>query len=333
VYFIKKHIAPDAVVAESAMLEDRITGDKREIDVLVVGTVAGQKLSIGIETRDHRRKQGVEWVEQVHAKHSRLPINQSVLVSSSGFTRTATELAAKYGMQLVTPGEPIEEGPLGDLRVQIEAKEITPTGEVRVWAWLGEPAEVVLQLELHHLLFSDSGERLCTVGQYVAEARNATDLAPAAAVASEGAKYLQLEITDPGARYSDDGKESGPLYLKNRMDDRLLRVERLQISFAVKVSVAPVSLDWAELQGVDYGVGSGDILGNRAVVIVTDGEAGPRTSVRLKTADGEVFDLDECDKTTVYLTAEQVAEMKARGIGFADGAPEQPDATNSPSTD
>jgi hypothetical protein len=44
---------------------------------------------VSIECRDRRRKQGVEWVEQMRGKHDRLPTNVLVLVSSSGFTRTA----------------------------------------------------------------------------------------------------------------------------------------------------------------------------------------------------------------------------------------------------
>lgn len=68
------------------MLTDRMSGGQREVDVVAEGTVAGHNVVISIEVRDHARPQGLEWIEQAHDKHSRLPTNLLVLVSSSGFT-------------------------------------------------------------------------------------------------------------------------------------------------------------------------------------------------------------------------------------------------------
>jgi hypothetical protein len=75
---IKSHIAGNATVTESAELTDLVTGDKREVDVCIETNAAGHPLIIGIECRDHTRKQTVTWIDEMHAKHSRLPTDHLV---------------------------------------------------------------------------------------------------------------------------------------------------------------------------------------------------------------------------------------------------------------
>lgn len=94
-----------AVVEESKLLTDRITGVAREVDVVAESTVAGHKVVVSIEVRDHRRPQGLEWIEQEHSKHGRLPTNVLVLVSKSGFTQSALHAAASYGIKTITPSQ------------------------------------------------------------------------------------------------------------------------------------------------------------------------------------------------------------------------------------
>jgi hypothetical protein len=45
----------------------------------------------------------VEWVEQMHSKHERLPTNLVILVSSSGFYASAIAKASTYGIKAITP--------------------------------------------------------------------------------------------------------------------------------------------------------------------------------------------------------------------------------------
>ncbi|TDB89802.1 hypothetical protein [Actinomadura sp. 7K534] len=73
VYFVKTQLAADATVVESASLHDRVTGQMRELDVLITGHMAGHLLSIGVECRDRIRKVEVGWVEEMHSKHADLP--------------------------------------------------------------------------------------------------------------------------------------------------------------------------------------------------------------------------------------------------------------------
>ena len=71
--------------------------------------VAGHRLVVSIECRDHVRKQAVGWVDEMHAKHSRLPTDHLVLVSSSGFTSQALRVAESYNISTIVPNELTEE--------------------------------------------------------------------------------------------------------------------------------------------------------------------------------------------------------------------------------
>ena len=173
VYFIKQHLAPDAEVTESAMLRDRQTGALREVDVVMTGTIGGHQVTIGIEVRGQKKKQSVEWVEQTHSKHSRLPIHQTVLVSRSGFTREAERVAARYGIELVTPGQPIGlEGPLGDLRIQVELKEVQYLGEVVIGVVAGS-TDTFVQVRPATKVFSDDGTFACLLSEWLSAKRKA----------------------------------------------------------------------------------------------------------------------------------------------------------------
>jgi hypothetical protein len=90
-------------VEEPKMLIDLVSGEEREVDIYAEGTLAGHIVRLGIECRDHKRKQSVGWVEEMHSKHERLPTNALILVSSSGFTRSAVAKADSYGIKTIMP--------------------------------------------------------------------------------------------------------------------------------------------------------------------------------------------------------------------------------------
>lgn len=100
---IERALAPlNATVTESAMLLPVDGGDEREVDVLIELEVGGHDVRIAIECRDHKRKQGLSWLEELDGKFRYLPVNKIVAVSASGFTKTATKRAAFSKIQLLT---------------------------------------------------------------------------------------------------------------------------------------------------------------------------------------------------------------------------------------
>ena len=56
-------------IGESNMVQDPDTGHLREVDITVEIDAGPEPLRLFIECRDHRRKQTVEWIEQLIGKH------------------------------------------------------------------------------------------------------------------------------------------------------------------------------------------------------------------------------------------------------------------------
>jgi hypothetical protein len=81
------------------MLPDRITGQLREVDIVIEAQASIYPILVGVECVAHARKATVEWVERMWAKHQTLPTNQLVLVSKSGFSHEAHSKARALGIK------------------------------------------------------------------------------------------------------------------------------------------------------------------------------------------------------------------------------------------
>ncbi len=99
VYLVRLNLASGATVTESKMLPDLVTNRKREVDVCEEGYVGGHSVKVCIECRDHKRPADVGRVDAMKAKHERLPTRALILVSRSGFTSEAQEVARRYGIE------------------------------------------------------------------------------------------------------------------------------------------------------------------------------------------------------------------------------------------
>jgi hypothetical protein len=93
------------LVTESKMFEDSITGEAREVDIVIESNFGSHKIIISIECRDHKRKCDTPWIESMKAKHDSLPTSKLVLWSSSGFYKPALLKASKLQIDTVTPGD------------------------------------------------------------------------------------------------------------------------------------------------------------------------------------------------------------------------------------
>ena len=100
-------LAGQARVTESAMLQDRVTGERREVDVLVVTTSASYEVRLGIEVIAWRRPADTPWVEKMRAKHENLPTDKLILVSQNGFSEPAKRKAQFYGIETLSVDEAI----------------------------------------------------------------------------------------------------------------------------------------------------------------------------------------------------------------------------------
>jgi len=99
IFHVNNHIADNAILTESKILKDRLTGDEREVDICIEFSQFGHNMVISIECIDKSRPADITWINTMKAKHEHLPTNYLVLISRAGFTRKAFLLAKKYGIE------------------------------------------------------------------------------------------------------------------------------------------------------------------------------------------------------------------------------------------
>jgi hypothetical protein len=101
-HLIYRHRAEGAIVTESKMLVDKVTGKQREVDLVIQSTVAGHAVTIGVECNAKKRKASTQWIEEMQGKHKDLPTDKLILVSQAGFYGSARKKAAHYGFDTIT---------------------------------------------------------------------------------------------------------------------------------------------------------------------------------------------------------------------------------------
>ncbi len=109
------------------------SGQKREIDILVVSSINGFDIKIAIECKDYNKKVPVKEIEAFESKCDRIKeINKKVFVSTNGYQADAINTAKYYGIELHTANKLKKEDiqswlPIKQMGLQIEAKFIAPT--------------------------------------------------------------------------------------------------------------------------------------------------------------------------------------------------------------
>ena len=88
----------DGIVESPSYLKDRITGESRELDVLVTLGTGHRETKIAFECKDWNRKVDSPVVEGFITKIKDLNINKAVIVASGGFAATALKKAQFNGI-------------------------------------------------------------------------------------------------------------------------------------------------------------------------------------------------------------------------------------------
>ena len=95
-------VSGEGYVTESKMVWDSIDEMEREIDIVIETEIGGHAVTIGIECRDRSRPADVTWVDEMIGKHRNLDLGKSVLVSRSGFTKSARTKATNNNIDTYT---------------------------------------------------------------------------------------------------------------------------------------------------------------------------------------------------------------------------------------
>ena len=99
---------PDDKVEESAMVKERGSDVKREVDLLLERQIFGTNLRIVIECRSRGEKDDIKWIDSLIGKYRDLDIHKVVPVSRSGFSPAVTEKAAVNRINTLTLEQTLE---------------------------------------------------------------------------------------------------------------------------------------------------------------------------------------------------------------------------------
>lgn len=144
-------------VTQNAYVKKRGSRRRRQVDVLIEDTRGGSR--IGIDIKAGRRPLDIEVVEQLCYKLRKLELDRSVIISTSGFTKTAEEEANEEGVLAVRLEElsvsdilqvPYLTLSIPDLDVEIEFRSGVPrpSRELLASARIATGSNVVLLQDL-----------------------------------------------------------------------------------------------------------------------------------------------------------------------------------------
>jgi len=130
VAILHEHLSGSPEAEESAMLIHRVTGNPREVDVVIRSTIAGYEMVLSVEAT--MQKGSSPWVESMIQKHAELATNRLVLYSEKGFSRPARRLAESRGVATVEPAHLTDVDPVFTIVHRLESVwpkgfELTPT--------------------------------------------------------------------------------------------------------------------------------------------------------------------------------------------------------------
>jgi len=293
VAIVYEHLAGAAVKEESAMLVNRLTGAKREVDVVLRSTTAGHETVIAIEAAGRTRRAAVDWVEQMIGKHENLPTDKVVLVSEAGFTEQAKALAAVENMVTLTPTDLTGEDPAYKVVNAVPSlwpKTISLSPD-RARVWVDRPGEGVKWFRAPADLdvFRGDGEPVAALMQVYANLLDANfervaEQIGLADIAEDIERFFTLRA-GPEWEVRIDEK---PQRLYARWEDgdhgpELHAIEALEFTGRASIHVSEIRLNHKQLAGIDvkYAFGEGTFGGQPALVVVTEGEHGGKLTVRI----------------------------------------------------
>lgn len=269
-YYVQRNLAPDARVTESAMVADSRTGELREVDVLIEGTMAGHRVAIGMEVRDRALRATIQWIDEMRGKFDDLPIDKVVLISRSGFTKGAHDKARALGIETLTPSQDVSDnGPLAALEVQAWMANVSwkLVSEAIVWiAGSSDPYAATAKTAL----FTPDGTEVSTVAEWSSGAlMQSPDFL---AGADDGRLEIKVTHESPGLRNEEAG-EVISMMVRTEPDRSLHRIDKMDIVWNVELTREPMELEGGFLYGTPFGFGKFSDPQGEAIVIVTPGSA------------------------------------------------------------
>lgn len=280
------------------MLVNRVTGEEREVDVVIRSTIAGQSVTIGIEAT--MRKSDSPWVEQTIGKHVDLPTDRLVLVAEKGFSKPARRYAEHKSVALIAPEQIGGDDPAA--RLVAELQRVWPKGVALTpdacWALVRKPdgSDVrVLELWPDATVFLRDGTEVMqvnslftkTLQEGFAEAAEQIGLAE---ITEDRDEFFKFQIGRRGAslRFRFHGRV-GPMYLRWEQSDPPEFHEVILVHFSGRavITVSEIEMTFRRFDNSLVGHGEGSIAGRNALFVISGAGTVATMSVRLRDEGAE----------------------------------------------
>jgi hypothetical protein len=295
----------ESPVAESKLMFDPKAGTDREVDVIVTETVAGEKITVGVEATALSKPLALPAVQALIAKHKSIGTSHVVIVSKSGFTGPALReiISAPrfsgYQPKDLSDRKTFEAKIVGQLATlwrsrfsvtltDVFAEIVLPKNlrETNVVPWVHPPPHFPLldstgtEVATPESLFVDWAQRS---GEEVAKLVGVTEST------DDRRQTLQHDLRPP---WRLDGRNPGALYVNvntNIAGDlptpEPLKLLKLDLRGPATIEVSRFDLQHRQLnENLAYSVGETEINGTPMLIVVSAGPEGEKiTTLQLGT--------------------------------------------------
>jgi hypothetical protein len=255
-------------VTESAMLYDRVARTNREVDVVIRCPMnEDATITLSCEVVDHKHPKDIKWVEQQISKHARLETNILMLVSWSGFTKSALELGGA-STEPVTQMIHVQRDVAGSISLFQDEVSLTPRKVVFV---VDSPRGTLrVKALIAQALFWASGEQLRedaaemvrgllslphVVKMTLTEAHNHPE--------RESLRWFQFHTRFP---------ETLQLYLREEPSQELHRIVEVQIEGELEFKQSALDLQVARFGEILFGHARMELAGRPGMIVARLGE-------------------------------------------------------------
>jgi hypothetical protein len=302
VAILHQQLAEGATTEESAIMSDRVTGDKKEVDVVIRANVAGYRMVLSVEAT--MSKAARPWVEQMIEKHRNLDTNRLILVSERGASPAALRYAGSQGVALLVPE--VLNGPDPAFKVVTRLQSLWPKGFSltceRIWITVeradGRLVRLVEDAPDDLGIYDSAGHEICNPlhlfgaifannGPWVVEAIGLAE------IDSDRDEYFLGGCRDPHTgRLKPDDPAPLPLCLMWTETHELHRITKIEFSGRAVVRVAEFRLTHWRLGETGVAYAEGRLGDDRALLVIGENEAGTKATLSLTPnrparADGE----------------------------------------------
>lgn len=271
VFLLKQQLVDGASVSESRMLNDIVTGTEREVDIHIETVISSHPVTVSIECIDRKRAADIKWVEEMKAKHERLPTNALVLISRKGFSSEAIKVAKTYNIQTLTFDETTEDdidrifGNLDSLWSKVFT--LTPKKViVRVAATGKLPAENIAVFP-DNFIYAEDGRIIAIIRDLIQGWLQSGEINEEfAKKGDQSHKSFVISWRQP------KDKEGKSLYLQKL--SILRRIELIETRGVCEFEVSRFPLRHGALGDVKVSWGEGKFIGKNAILLASKDEHG-----------------------------------------------------------